>query len=514
MAVRPHHGARGGRAALLLATLMILASMGTPTVARAASGPTPVTRPATTPVPPPAVQPRIATANPIAPAAAAPTVAPAPTARTAPSTTTDATAAPIPTARPQVVEKPTAAPTATAPPIRISSTGGAVTGVSPSSGLPAGGTNVTITGSGFWKFGYSVTFDGVAATNVTFVDSNTITCTTPAHAAGTVAVGESDSKGTATALSSGFTYVAVPTVTTISPASGPLAGGAAVTIIGTALTDATAVTFGGTNAASFTVNSDTQITAITPAKAVGPVTVAVMTAGGTGSKSSGYTYVAAPTVTGVSPASGPAAGGTGVTITGTNLTGATVVKFDGIAATGVTVVSATSITATTPADAAGAADVAVTTAGGTGTKMSAFTYIGTLAITAAPGNFSYSANLTGDVLPLTSSFAVGVDAGGTVAGWNLQASIGALKTAGGDTIPAANHTIRSVAVTGVTGAAPTNGITYPLAIPTASGKIYNAAAGTGTGQATVTFNTQVAVPADAAAGTYTATLTVTIAAGP
>jgi hypothetical protein len=433
-ALRSHHGAGRGLTALFLATLMTLASAGAPAIARAAPNPVPATRAATTPVAPPAVQPRIATSAPIAPAATAatPTALPAPVSRPAPTTTivASATAAPIPTGRQQVVEKPTATPTATAPPITIDSTGGAVTGVSPSSGPSGGGTNVTVTGSGFWKFGTSVTFGGVAATNVTFVDSATITCTTPVHAAGTVTVVESDSKGTSTTLSNGFTYTAVPVVTTISPASGPLAGG------------------------------------------------------------------------------------TSVTITGTGFAGATAVTFDGIAATGFTVNSATQITATTPADTAGAVDVAVTTAGGTGTLAGGYTYIGTLAITAAPGNFSYSANLTGDVLPLTSSFAVGVDAGGTSAGWNLQASIGALKTAGGDTIPAASHTIRSVAVGGVTGTAPTNGITYPLAIPTASGKVYNAAAGTGTGQATMTFNTQVLVPPDAAAGTYTATLTVTIAAGP
>ncbi|MDQ6908953.1 MAG: hypothetical protein M3176_19205, partial [Chloroflexota bacterium] len=80
--------------------------------------------------------------------------------------------------------------------------------------------------------------------------------------------------------------------------------------------------------------------------------------------------------------------------------------------------------------------------------------------------------------------------------------------------PAANHTIQSVAVSGTTGTAPTNGIAYPLAIPTSVGKIFNAATSTGTGQATMTFSTHLVAPADTAAGTYTATLTVTIAAGP
>jgi YVTN family beta-propeller protein len=83
-----------------------------------------------------------------------------------------------------------------------------------------------------------------------------------------------------------------------------------------------------------------------------------------------------PTVTAVAPNSGSTAGGTGVTITGTNLTGATAVKFGGVAATNVNVVSGTSITAASPAGSAGAVDVTVTTAGGTSPTGAAdkFTY--------------------------------------------------------------------------------------------------------------------------------------------
>ncbi len=139
---------------------------------------------------------------------------------------------------------------------------------------------------------------------------------------------------------------------------------------------------------------------------------------------------------------------------------------------------------------------------------------GTLTITAPPANFSYAGTLTGDILNLASSFAVGVnDATGSKAGWNLQGAIGVL-TVGSDTIAAANHTIQSVAVSGTTGTAPTNAIGYPLAIPTAAAKISNAGANTGKGKSTETFTTQLAVPADTAAGTYTATFTVTIVSGP
>jgi|GEM_PF-2074323 len=79
-----------------------------------------------------------------------------------------------------------------------------------------------------------------------------------------------------------------------------------------------------------------------------------------------------PTITGIAPNTGPAAGGTGVTITGTNLSGAGV-TFGGAAATGVSA-TATQITCTTPTGSAGAADVVVTTAGGSATLVGGFTY--------------------------------------------------------------------------------------------------------------------------------------------
>ncbi len=85
---------------------------------------------------------------------------------------------------------------------------------------------------------------------------------------------------------------------------------------------------------------------------------------------------APPTVTGLSPSSGPAAGGTSVTITGTGFTGATAVDFGTTAATDVVVVNDTTITADSPAGS-GVADVTVTTPVGTSATLPAdqFTYI-------------------------------------------------------------------------------------------------------------------------------------------
>jgi hypothetical protein len=70
-------------------------------------------------------------------------------------------------------------------------------------------------------------------------------------------------------------------------------------------------------------------------------------------------------VASVTPATGLAAGGTAVTISGTGFTGATAVTFGGTPATAVVVVSANTITATSPAKAAGTYDVRVTTPNGT-----------------------------------------------------------------------------------------------------------------------------------------------------
>ena len=88
-----------------------------------------------------------------------------------------------------------------------------------------------------------------------------------------------------------------------------------------------------------------------------------------------FVYSAVPTVSGISPTGGPAAGGTIVTITGTGFIGATAVDFGTIPATDLTVVSGTTITATSPAGT-GTVDVTVVTPGGTSTTLPAdqFTY--------------------------------------------------------------------------------------------------------------------------------------------
>src|SRR6185369_9231509 len=89
------------------------------------------------------------------------------------------------------------------------------------------------------------------------------------------------------------------------------------------------VALGGVAATGVTVVNATTITATTGAHAAGAVNVVVTIPGGlSGTLASGFSYGSAPpppTVTGIAPNSGSTAGGTGVTITGSNfVAGATV----------------------------------------------------------------------------------------------------------------------------------------------------------------------------------------------
>jgi large repetitive protein len=87
--------------------------------------------------------------------------------------------------------------------------------------------------------------------------------------------------------------IPVPAITTISPTSGSVTGGATVTIKGQGFTEASRVMFGSAVASSLSVNSDTQITAVTPpSPAPGAVDVRVTTVGGTSAATSAdqFTY--------------------------------------------------------------------------------------------------------------------------------------------------------------------------------------------------------------------------------
>ena len=80
-----------------------------------------------------------------------------------------------------------------------------VSGISPNTGTTAGGTAVTITGTGFLA-GATVSFGGTAATGVNVASGTSITATTPAHAAGAVSVVVTNTDNQTGTLTNGYTY--------------------------------------------------------------------------------------------------------------------------------------------------------------------------------------------------------------------------------------------------------------------------------------------------------------------
>jgi uncharacterized repeat protein (TIGR03803 family) len=221
------------------------------------------------------------------------------------------------------------------------------------------GTTAEILGQGFTGT-TAVSFDGVAAKFDNISDTY-MTATVPAAAlTGAVTV-----KTSSTTLTSDRNFLVTPQLKSFSPASGVV--GTAVTISGVSLTQTTGVTI-GTKTASFTVNSDTEVTASVPVGAKTGETITVTTAGGTAKSASKFVVV--PEVSSFSPTSGPV--GTSVTITGNSFTGTTKVTFGGVEATSYKAINDTQVDALVPTGAV-TGPIAVTTPGGTGTSTAKFT---------------------------------------------------------------------------------------------------------------------------------------------
>jgi adhesin/invasin len=270
-----------------------------------------------------------------------------------------------------------------------------VTAVSPANGSTLGGTTVTIHGKHFTVGGRSVVkkvlFGTTAATSVKVKSAVLLTVRAPRRK-GTVNVRVVTKGGTSAVVKADrFVFKgAMPVVAGVSPAYGPTTGGTTVTITGAGFTGATGVTFGSVVATSFKVMTATTITAITPQHPGLAWDVRVTTPSGTSAVpnlAGKFTFYAPATVISVSPANGPRAGGTTVTITGSNLFSARsvsqAVKFGNVPATAVVVKSDAVIQATAPAGT-GTADVTVTTLAGATATSSADQFSYAAQIAAAP----------------------------------------------------------------------------------------------------------------------------------
>ena len=248
-----------------------------------------------------------------------------------------------------------------------------ITSITPASGIVSGGTALTIVGTGFSQ-GLELTLGGAPATSIALTGAIQITAVTPARTAGAQELKIMNSDGQY--ITGTFTYNPLPTSGgPVSPPTGTQ--GTVITITGTDFVTGLTVTIDGVSASVNSVTA-TQIVAVAPVNAATGAKNIVITNPDTGSVTltGGFTYLS-PTVTSLSPASGPQ--GTIVTITGTSFVNAAglAVTIGGAAAASFTWNSATQITATTPASTtSGAKAVTVTNRdSGSGTKSGGFTYM-------------------------------------------------------------------------------------------------------------------------------------------
>lgn len=302
----------------------------------------------------------------------------------------------------------------------------AVTSIAPSSGSSAGGTAITITGTGLTGT-TAVKFGTVDATSFANVTDTSVTAVAPAHVAGAVNVIVTNADGSSAIVAGDlFTFVDVPTVTGILPINGSTGGGDVVTIAGTGFVlgpGNTTVTFGGVASTSVAVASTTQLTALAPPHAAGAVDIRVTTAGGTSPNvvADNFTYASAiPVITTLSPAAGTPAGSTVVTITGSGFTGATGATFGGVTATGFIVDTDTQIRVASPVHVAGIVDVVVNGPGGASVTGTATKYTYTTASIPVVSALSPSSSpiIGGTVVSITGTGFTGatsVTFGGTAA---------------------------------------------------------------------------------------------------
>jgi len=202
-----------------------------------------------------------------------------------------------------------------------------IKGLNPTSGSTAGGQYITISGTNFGLSG-SVTVGGIAATNFTDWTHSQVVFLLPAGVGSNVPVVLTVGNQTSPAV--GFNYNA-PVIQTVNPTNGPTAGGTTLTLQGTDFGTTGFVTVGGSFAQPLSNGwSPTQIQCTLP-MGQGTNQPVFVTVGGQQSAARRFDYDA-PLINNVSPGHAPTAGGTNITLTGTNFGSGGSVTVGGIPA--------------------------------------------------------------------------------------------------------------------------------------------------------------------------------------
>ena len=250
-----------------------------------------------------------------------------------------------------------------------------ISNMSPLTSYTTGGTAITITGTNLTNR-LSITVGSVAGAFTGSESSTSAIFTSPVKSNGSYTATLTTKGGSVTSGQSIVYTTQTPTVSSIAPSKGILAGGTSVTITGTLFASGATVSIGGVSATGVTVVNSTTITATTESRSAGTVDVVVTSSGQSGTLTSGFEYTDAilPKITSINVSGGPVAGGTPFTITGTNFENISGVTLCGVAATGVTQSGGTSISGTTGVGSAGLGNLVVTTSVGSSTLQNSFTY--------------------------------------------------------------------------------------------------------------------------------------------
>lgn len=278
-----------------------------------------------------------------------------------------------------------------------------ITGVSPDSGPLTGGTQITLTGTGFSPAA-AVYFGSVPAVGVNAVGSSQILLRAPANVSGPTAITVVNPNGDRVVKSAGFTYSGNVAVTSLLPSGGPLAGDTTVTITGDGFASGASVKFGSVAAKSVIVVNPTQIVAVTPAGSAGSQSVTVTNPNGASNAGGpGFTFgppagAPVPTITGVSPNNGPALGGQQVNISGTNLIGGIAVYFGGVPSPSISWNGTSSVFARVPSNVSGPVTVSIANNDGTSASL--------------PNGYTYDSGLGFSVISMSPM--TGPSTGGTI----------------------------------------------------------------------------------------------------
>jgi hypothetical protein len=258
----------------------------------------------------------------------------------------------------------------------------AIEQVRPTTGPPAGGTTVTVNGSGLTS-DTTVRFGGEPASVVSVAsDGTSATVETPAQTAGRVDVSAENADGDATLAPDSFYYAprdAELTLASVEPTHGRASGGTELTLVGSGLDDSTLQVQVDGRPATVQSTGPGWAVATTPAHPVGTVDVTAQTDGAQSSLAGAFTYVPDLQVDALQPTDGTVAGGDTVTITGTGFTGTTSVRLGSIPAS-YTVVDDSTLELTTAARSAGTVDVVVERAEIDARLEDAFTYTAPLEV--------------------------------------------------------------------------------------------------------------------------------------